>query len=210
MEKKYIIFDFDGTLVDSLNIAIAAGNKLADKYKFKKVQKEDIDCLRGLSVIERCKYISVPVYKLPFWAVEFYSIYRHSIDNLRLFDGMKELLEELVNRGYNLAIISSNSEEIIREFLQRNQIEYFNKIYCSSNLFGKDKVIKKFLNKYNVKKSEAIYVGDEHRDIVACKKNKLKIIWVEWGFDKIEVVKSENPDYIAKKPMDILNIVEAL
>lgn len=206
--SRYIIFDFDGTLVDSENIVIDVCNTLADKHKFKKIIKEDIDYLKGLSVIEKCKFLNVPVYKLPFWAVDFYSLFKSAIDKLNLFDGMQEVLEELNNRGYKLAIISSNSEQIIREFLERNNINYFNKIYCSNNLFGKDKIIKSFLDKYNIKKSSAVYVGDEHRDIIACKKNNLRVIWVQWGFDKYEIIKPENPDYIAKTPEDILDIMD--
>jgi len=206
--NKYVIFDFDGTLADSENIVIDACNTLSEKHKFKKIQNKDIDHLRGLSIIDKCKFLSVPAYKLPFWAIEFYGLFKAAIDNLKLFDGIKELLEELTNRGYNLAIISSNSEEIIREFLKKNNISCFNKIYCSSNLFGKDKVIKNFLKKYDIEKSEAIYVGDERRDIIACKKNKLKVIWVKWGFDKLEGVQSEEPDFVAETPMDILEIVE--
>ncbi|QUH26540.1 HAD-IIIA family hydrolase [Serpentinicella alkaliphila] len=206
--KKYIIFDFDGTLADSENIVISVCNQMAAKHNFSKIKKEDIEYLRGLSLMDKCKFLNVPAYKLPFWAVDFYGLFRAALDSLRLFDGIKELLEELNNKGYNLAIISSNSEDIIREFLKKNEINYFNKIYCSSNLLGKDKVIRSFLKKYNIKNSDAIYVGDELRDIVASKKNDLKVIWVDWGFDKIDVVKYEKPDFIVSSPKDILDVIE--
>ncbi|MCC5911283.1 MAG: HAD-IA family hydrolase [Clostridiaceae bacterium] len=204
---KYMIFDFDGTLVDSQDIAIAAVNQLAEKYNFKRLEKKDIEYLRNLSIPERCKQLKVPMYRLPAIALEFYGVYKSLMKNLNMFDGIRELLDALHNRGYNIAIISSNAEENIREFLQENKIDYIKKIFCSNNVFGKDKMIRRFLKKYKLKNSEVMYVGDEHRDIVACKKTNVEIIWVDWGLDTVEMVKGENPDYIVSTPNEILSIV---
>ena len=52
-----------------------------------------------------------------------------------------------------------------------------------------------------------LYVGDEQRDIVACKKNNVKVIWVSWGFDIHAVIEKENPDFIAQQPADIIEII---
>lgn len=207
---KNVIFDFDGTLVDSKDIGISVFNKLADKHKFKKMKEEDIEYLRKLSIRERCKFLDFPIYKIPFWAVEFYNMYRHSMNSLNMFDGIKDLLDELNKMGYNVSIISSNAEENIKEFLEKNQIDYIKQILCSNNIFGKDKVIRKFLKSNKLKNSDVIYVGDEERDIAACKKVGVKNIWVEWGFDAIDTVKQENPDYIAHTPNAILNIVQSI
>jgi len=208
--SKYIAFDFDGTLVDSQDIAISVVNQLANKHDFKPIEREDIEHLKGLSVFDRCKFLNVPVYKLPFGAPEFYRIYKKSIKNLLFFDGISNLLKELGAMDYNLAIISSNSETIIRDFLKNNQIDNIDQIFCSSNLFGKDKVIKKFLKRNKLKSSELIYVGDESRDVIACKKVGVEVIWVSWGYDSMDTIQEESPDYIAKEPKEILEIVKSL
>ncbi len=207
---KNVIFDFDGTLVDSKGIGISVFNQLAEKYKFKKMKEEDIEYLRKLSIRERCKILDFPIYKIPFWAAEFYNLYKHSMNSLNMFDGIKELLDELNNMEYNVSIISSNAEENIREFLENNQINYIKQILCSNNIFGKDKVIKKFLKSNRLKNSDVIYVGDEERDIDACKKVGVKNIWVEWGFDAIDTIEQKNPDFIANTPDAILNIVQSI
>jgi len=204
---KYVIFDFDGTLVDSKDIAIASINKLSEKYKFKRIIEEEIEHLRKLSIVEKCKALNVPVYKLPIWAVEFYTLYRNAMKSLHMFEGVREMLFELKNRGYEVAIISSNSEQIIREFLKKHKVDIINKIHCSKNIFGKDKIIKRFLSKNKLSSSQVIYVGDEHRDIVACKKNNIKVIWVGWGFDVLETLEDETPDYVVNKPEEILSIL---
>jgi phosphoglycolate phosphatase len=204
---KYVIFDFDGTLVDSQDIAVSVLQQLAEKHHFKKPDRKDIEAMRGLSIAERCKIVGVPIYKLPFWAGECYQLYQQSLKHLRLFDGIVELLNTLRERDFKLAVISSNSEANVREFLRANKIDFFDRVYCSRHIFSKDRMIKKFLHSLKLTNPEVIYVGDEHRDIVACKRLGVKIIWVEWGFDLIELVKRENPDYIVKTPEQILNIV---
>lgn len=204
---KYIIFDFDGTLVDSKSAMLTAWNTIADKHKFKKVKIDEIEELRKISIKERSKRYDFPLYKLPLIMPLFYQTYNQSMKEVTLIEGMKELLESLVTNGYKIAIISSNAKENIEAFLNGQGIEEVSTILCSSRVFGKDKIMNKFLKENQLATSEVIYVGDEERDIVACKKVGIKVIWVEWGYDAFEVVQREQPDYIATEPKDILTII---
>ena len=206
---KYIIFDFDGTLVDSKNVLFTIYNQIAEKHQYKKITHEEIEGLRKLSIKERCRFLQIPMYKIPFLARKFQSQYKDALTNITLLAGIKELLEELTKKGYQLAIISSNSENNIRAFLKENRIDNINQIFCSSNIFGKNKVIGKFLKANKLHHNEVIYVGDEIRDIEASKKCDVKVIWVEWGYDVIERAERALPDYIAKTPHDILTIVQS-
>ncbi|MCL6592073.1 MAG: HAD-IA family hydrolase [Firmicutes bacterium] len=207
---KYIIFDFDGTLVDSKDVTITVLNQMAEKLNFKPLKPEDIEYFRKLPVTDRCKELGIPLYKLPRWAADFYKLYYPLLQNVLLVDGMKEALAEINNHGYRIAVISSNSAEIIQEFLKKNQIDSISQVLSTNRVFGKHRVIKKLLKSSGLKKSEAIYVGDEHRDIRACQKAGIKIIWVAWGFDPLSLAESEAPDYIAHTPNDILPIVNAV
>lgn len=63
---KYIIFDFDGTLVDSKDVFIEAYNQLAEKHNYKQIKNEELEELRKLSIRERCKALNFPMYKIPF------------------------------------------------------------------------------------------------------------------------------------------------
>jgi phosphoglycolate phosphatase len=204
---EYIIFDFDGTLVDSKEAVISAYNQLASKHGFLPMKADMIDELLEMSVLERCKALKFPIYKLPIYAPQLFKYYKEGIKDILFFPGIKETLEELKNRGYKLAVISSNEEENIRDFLNMQGIDYMDDVFCSSSLFGKDKVIKKFLKSFSLKANEVIYVGDEVRDVVACKKTGVKVIWAGWGYEHIEHVKKESPDYMAHEPEDILSIL---
>ncbi|MEY2371109.1 HAD-IA family hydrolase [Lysinibacillus capsici] len=204
---KHIIFDFDGTLADSTAVFASAWNTLAQKYKFKGIELKEIDTLKKLSISERSKLFDFPMYKLPMILPQFYKLYRQSLNDVHLFDGMKELLIEIDKRGYKILIISSNSKENILEFLKMNGIHCVADVLCSNRIFGKDKVMKKFLKEANVDSSDVVYIGDEQRDIVACKKAGVPIIWVEWGYDAKEVVQNEEPEYSVTTPQEILEII---
>ncbi|UII57093.1 HAD-IA family hydrolase [Cytobacillus spongiae] len=205
--RKYVIFDFDGTLADSQEVFVSSLNKLAEKHRFDKVQVEDLEDLKKLSIKERCKMLNFPMYKMPFIIPQMYKLYLDGIRDVKLFNGVKELLAELYAKGYEIAIISSNSEENIRTFLNENQISIVSQVLCSSKIFGKDKLLNRFMKENQLSPSEIIYVGDEERDILACKKAGVDIIWVGWGYDATDMVQEVEPTYKAFEPQDILAII---
>jgi len=207
---KYIIFDFDGTLVDSLDILIKIYNQLAGKYQSNKIEHKDIPYVKGLSIKERCRYLNFKLYKFPLIALDAYKLYRNALKELTMFAGIKELLEKLNEEELGLAVLSTNSDHIIKEFFQHNQINFIKQVVSSNNLYGKEKELKKFLRMHNLKNSEVVYVGDEIRDIIASKRNGIKVIWVSWGYDLWDNVQKEHPDYIANTPEEILDIVHLI
>ena len=205
---KYVVFDFDGTLVDSKAVFISAYNQLADKYRFNKIDEQRIPHLIKLSMRDRMRVLNVPFYKLPVLTAEFISLYKKSIHTIYLIAGMADVLKTLESSGYKTAIISSNAVNSIRQFLQNNQIDFILDIYSSSRVFGKDKAISKFLQKKKLQSTDVIYVGDEERDIIACKKSGIRIVWVAWGFEVKEVVIKSEPHFMAETPAELLEIVQ--
>jgi len=206
---QHVIFDFDGTIADSMNLAVELFNQAAHKYKFNIITEEAYEYLSGLSLLEKCRALNVSLAYIPRAGVEITRNYYRSISAIPLFDGMKEVIVALKQSGYTLSIISSNAGDNIRKFLINNDLDVFDYIYSANNLFGKDKTINSFIKKNHLKKEELVYIGDELRDIVACKANHIKVIAVTWGgFDSLDMLKSANPDYIVNKPSEIIEIIE--
>lgn len=207
---KYIIFDFDGTIADSGRIAFNAINKMSEKHGFDKLEWSQIDKLRAMTVKERSKYMGVPMYKMPLIVPEFYSYYKEEMVDMDINEGIIDLLDNLNNMGYKLAVISSNSEHNIKEFLTKKDVKIFEDIICSKKIFSKDKIINKYLKRKNLSQNEVIYVGDETRDIEACQKSGIKIIWVDWGLDMRDAAAAMNPDYMVSKSEEIYQIIKSL
>jgi len=204
---KHIIFDFDGTLVDSGEIAFKAINSMADKFGFRKIDWEDVDRMRTMSVNERCSYMGVSLIKLPFFAADYYAYYKSHMGDLLMYPGMEDLLCRLHDEGFNLNVISSNEESNIRDYLKKKELDVFNEIICSKHLFQKDRIINKFIKKHGFDHRDILYVGDELRDVEACKRAGIKVIWVDWGLDLFETIEPAFPDFMVSKPSEIYEII---
>lgn len=204
---RHVIFDFDGTIVDSLGVALQLVNQLAHKYNLQPMNNEDLDKLLQLPILERFKAANIPPYQIPRLVLEFTKNYTKTLGYIQVFAGMREVILDLKEQGLVLSIISSNSNHNIRKFLVDNDLNIFDYIYCAKNIFGKEKTIGSLIKKLNLRRSDLIYVGDEVRDIMACQANNIKVIAVTWGLDTQKTLEEANPDYIAHKPAEILDIV---
>jgi phosphoglycolate phosphatase len=192
--EKLIIFDFDGTISNSLDIAYKVYEALSEKYGFKRFTKEEINEFKALSIQERFKRHHISIFKLPKLARKTRNIISDLMHETNPFPEMPELLKELKDKGYKLAIVSSNSKKNILEFLKVHQMISFDHIYGKASFFGKERLMKKALKKF--KNHDSIYVGDELRDIVSSKSVGLKIASVSWGFDDRILLEGAEPDYI--------------
>jgi phosphoglycolate phosphatase len=108
----------------------------------------------------------------------------------------------LNKRGYRLGILTSNSSNNVKSFLRRNNLEYFDFIHSESNLFGKDKVLKRL----KVRLNNLVYVGDETRDVEAGKKCGVKVVAVTWGLSTKEPLFKSRPDWLISDPNELLTI----
>ena len=85
----------------------------------------------------------------------------------------------------------------------------FDFIY-SGTTFGKSKVINKLLNQNNINPQQAIYVGDETRDIEAARKSNIRAIAVSWGFNSKELLAAQNPDFLIHQPNELIDVIGSL
>ena len=197
--KKYIVFDFDGTMADTYNNVLDIANDLK-KDGYKGINFEDIREHGFRYLIQKS---GIPLRKIPKFVYQIKSKLKKE-NNIKLFPGILDVFKEL-NKSYNLGIVSSNSEENVKIVLKRYKIEnLFNFIYSDSFLFGKHLVLKRMCKKYKINPDDIIYVGDEDRDIIASKKAKIKIMAVTWGFNSEKLLKKNKPDYLVNSPKEIL------
>ncbi|KKQ23460.1 MAG: HAD-superfamily hydrolase, subfamily IA, variant 1 [Candidatus Roizmanbacteria bacterium GW2011_GWC2_37_13] len=210
MKIKTIIFDFDGVIADTIPYTLEKTLKiLKEDFNLKKSDKEIILIIRTNSFKEIMRLVGLSILKLPFIVgkitktqEELFEI----IDEIKIIPGIKGLLRRLKKSNIRLVIISSNLKKNIEKFILKNNLTFFDEI-IDSKIFGKTKEINDFLKNNKLKENEVIYIGDEIRDIEACKKVSIKVIGVSWGLQDAKILKKRGADFIAKKPLDILKIV---
>ncbi|RWW92361.1 HAD hydrolase-like protein [Flavobacterium cerinum] len=202
---KYIVFDFDGTLVDSRSIFISLYNELAVKHGYALMTEDNLPHLRSMSISERCKCLNVPLYRIPFLVSAVIKKYKDAIPQLEFNKDIEQLLGSLAMNNIKYAVLSSNSKKNIAQFFELKGIANKN-VYCSRSVFGKHVLLNKFLKEKKLDPSEILYVGDELRDVIACRKSNVKVAWVSWGYDNEQVLKNNKPDHVLHDPADLLKL----
>jgi len=196
--KTMVIFDLDGTLSNNVNQSEIIYQRISERYNMKKLSKEEIRELKTNPGLKRLFELGIPIHKLPKMYKESREIASEFVDECSLISGMKELLINLNDKKIKLAIVSSNSVSNINKFLANNEINIFSFIEGKAKLKGKKRKIKKLLKKNGYKLNEAIYIGDEVRDVLACQSISLEVAAVTWGFETKTKLEKSNPNYIVE------------
>lgn len=213
--KKYIIFDVGGTLIDTCNASFDSFNYVTKKYNlFPSLRKYEtmldgpmIDFFYDIFGFcsKHCKNLSD----------EYYSYFKNNqIKECVPFDGMRELIDELVNKGVRLFAVSSYKESVIKLLMEQTKLEpYFSMILGASTdgvLSSKEDLISKAIKDFPLKdsdKKDIVYIGDQRKDKLAAKINKIDFICAGYGYGDEEFLESMESDKIAenvKKLKDML------
>ena len=210
MTQKTIIFDFDGTIADTVDALVGIANRLAQEFGYIPIAADELAMLKNLSSREIIKYSGISIFKIPFLVKKVKAELKNKIPELKPIPGIKEVLIVLKTEGNRLGIITSNSQENVTEFLRINELDnLFEFIYSGITIFGKTTIINNVLKQQQIKPEAVIYVGDETRDIEASKKAHIKVIAVTWGFNSPEILARQNPDFLIHKPSELLEIVNS-
>jgi phosphoglycolate phosphatase len=206
---RYLLFDFDGTLVDSRAVAFDILNEVAIRHGYPPIRHSEMAVLSRLPLKERLRQYGVPVYKVPKLALELRRRYGERLAHVPVYRGMVPVIREL-NRKYRMSILSSNEPESIRHVLRTAGLELFDPIDASFNLFGKSAKIKSFLRKTGCARQELLYIGDELRDVEASREAGVRCVAVSWGFDSRELLKQGGPNFLIDRPEELPELLRRL
>ncbi|RUT05727.1 phosphoglycolate phosphatase [Dulcicalothrix desertica PCC 7102] len=208
MTTKVIIFDFDGTIADTVDALVSVANRLAADFGYIQITSEELSILRNLTSREIIKYSGISIFKIPFLVKKVKSELKNKIPELKPITGMQEALVELRNQRHRLGIITSNSQDNVAEFLRINNLDnLFEFVYSGVTIFGKTTIINNVLRQKQIKTQEVIYVGDETRDIEASKKANIKVVAVTWGFNSPEALAKQKPNFLINHPSELIHVV---
>lgn len=211
MSKKVIVFDFDGTLADTFDTLAMITNRLALEFGYPPTTPEELPKLRNLSSREIISQSGVSLFKIPFFLKKIREYLHQEILNLKTIPGIPEALVQLKHEGYCLGILTSNSEENVKLFLKKYEMQdLFTFIYSETSLFSKDKPLRKLMKQNHLSSDEIIYVGDETRDIEASKKIQIQVIAVTWGFNSGEILAKHKPDFLIQQPSELIEVLGSL
>ena len=203
--KPLLIFDFDGTLANTLETGIGVFNEIAPEYGLHPVTMTEAQELRKLHTRALLDHLGISRMMAVKLAAHLRKLIHDRMDQVEMIVGTQQMIQELHSAGYRLGILSSNSLENVRTFMQRfGLIDCFGFIEAGVSLFGKPQRIKNVLRKQKVSPREAIYVGDETRDMEAARKSGVCGVAVCWGANGREAMLTEGPDFCIDEPDELL------
>ncbi len=208
--KKVIIFDFDGTVADTLQTVVSVLNSFSRTFKYKFIEQKDVEDLRNKNPEEILKFLEISYLKVPFIARKATSALSTSMSELKPIPDIEAALLYLKSKGYVLGIVTSNSVKNVQTFLQSNDIMYFDFIY-SAGIFKKRRVLHKLAKQYGVvTDGPIIYVGDETRDVDAAKHAGMKVIAVTWGLNARPLLEQHHPDAVIDSPKELATEIKRI
>jgi phosphoglycolate phosphatase len=208
MIYRTIIFDFDGTLADTLEETRKIYNRMAADYKLREVHEDELPQLRHLSLKDLLDHLGIPGRRVPMLLAKGTRLLRGNIASLPLIQGMGEVLPILRPRVQSFGILTSNASENVELFLEAHGIRgLFDFISSTSKLTGKSRHLRAICKTFSLRPQEMLYVGDEIRDLKASQKAGVPVAGVTWGFNSRESLSAEQPQYVLDRPEQFLEII---
>ncbi|EGV16400.1 HAD hydrolase-like protein [Thiocapsa marina] len=202
----HILFDFDGTLVDSLEAAYTAFRQVGPEFGCAPLSRERLERLRGMHALEVVHALGVPMYRLPQLATRMRRAMRADLMETAPIEGIGEVLEMLLQRGHRLGILSSNARASVHEYIRRHRLPGLEAVVGGTGLFGKAGALRRQVRRQGIAAECLIYVGDELRDLEAAREAQVPFAAVAWGYTPLARLAAAGPDYQCRHPRDLLTI----
>lgn len=201
---KTIIFDFDGTIADSFELALEIAAGLTDRTR---IDDAEVQRLRHMPLAKVIRELHIPITRLPRLLLDGRRLMHERISEVHTFAGIPEALKTLHEAGNHMLVISSNSEQNVRSFLRANNLEqYFDGVYGSAALFNKASALKRVIKRNRIDSDNCYYVGDEVRDVVGATKAGVTPVAVAWGYQAPEAFAEHQPFALVTNPQELVAV----
>lgn len=216
LEKKndtLVIFDMDGTILDTITDITNSINYTFNHYKLGTVSQTKVKAALGNGGARLVNDL-LPNQKIKNIdeIIAFYLAYYTENNNTytKPYKGIVEVLEQL-KPNYKLAVVSNKSDHLVKvlnEDLFKGLFDIAIGEQDGLAIKPDPDMINHVLDALEIKPKDAIFIGDSEVDILTGKNAKLPVIAVTWGFrTKNELIKYQ-PEYIIDNVIDMLDIIK--
>ncbi len=198
-DKSLIIFDWDGTLMDSVGLIVDAMRYAAKKHSLT-VTDEATKSIIGIALVDAFPMLFPnDSDKYDELLATYSEYYVKHCDNDKLFDGIKELIQDLHAQGKTLAIATGKKRKGLERVLPNSGIEaFFTTTKTADETAGKPNplMLEQILVETSTRIEDAVFIGDSIHDIRMANAIQMDSIAVSYGCEKADVLAKENPTLI--------------
>lgn len=209
MRYKAVLFDMDGTILDTLDDLTDAVNHTLNKFGYPQITRQQCAQNLGNGARHLIKE-SMPAnadnldemldYYLPYYN-------SHCLVKTYPFDGILPLMKKLADEGVKMAVISNKPDSAAKELSDvffRNIVDFT--IGESKNVKRKPNpdAVLQAIKEFGIDKSECVYVGDTEVDVETAKNAGIDCIAVGWGFRTEDELKKSGADVIVHNCDELL------
>jgi phosphoglycolate phosphatase len=202
-----VIFDFDGTLANSVDLMFNLYNEHADEFGYLPVTMEEIPALRRMSYSKAMRTKNMKARRLPKILMTLSKEMHSRMDEVSPYEGIVAVLHELQGLGFSIGVLTSNQAPLVNTFFKKHKFPEFDFVVSEKTIFGKDKALKRIIKRFGLNNNQVLYVGDEPRDVTASHKAGIQVVGVSWGIAGLEGFEKVSPDKLVHDPKELLDTV---
>ncbi len=215
--KKAVIFDLDGTLLNSIIDIAESMNEVLEKNNFPTHTIDEYKFLIGKG-IDNLAIDSlpnkVPKVDYPKYCKQIREVYdKRWMLKTKPYDGIIELLNELTKRKVKIAILSNKpqnyTELVVKHLLPDWKFDCVLGAREGVPIKPNPQAVIEIIEKFGLMPADFLYVGDTNIDMQTANAAKLTAVGVSWGFRPVKELLAANANYIIDKPMELLNLLSS-
>lgn len=214
MKYELLIFDMDGTILDTLEDLKNSMNYTLRLHNMPERTLDEIRKFVGNGIrrlIEQAVISGTSEDKITEIHMDFMKHYEvHCADFTKPYDGINELIRELRSRGYKTAVVSNKANAAVLELCN----QYFPGLFDLAIGETPDvarkpapDMVNLALDHFKISREKAVYIGDSDVDAATARNSNLDLIAVDWGFRSRECLIEQGAKIIISKPEDMLKYV---
>lgn len=204
-----IITDFDGVLVDSKKIIYKGYVHMMKHYNLKKMSRKEFDEFFNVNFIKNYERLNLDENEKDNARKMVDNYCKQKIKNIKFF---KNIIKTFNNVPKPIAIATSSKYDYVEMKMKNtrlwDKIVYVAHFKSVNNIKPNPESVIQCLDATKISKDRAVFIGDTVQDIKAGKAAGVRqTVAVSWGFEKENELKKHNPDYIAKNPKELEEIL---
>ncbi|WP_320035494.1 HAD family hydrolase [Halarcobacter sp.] len=216
MSNKAVIFDMDGTLLDSLKDIGICTNIVLEEFNLPTHKLENYKDFVGggaMVLLENSTPDDISKETLDKLFNRFIEVYEMSVkDETKPYEGIDELLKALQKRNIKMGILSNKLHKLTVKYYEKFFIEYnMSEVHGQKENIPKkpDPIVAiKIAENLGLECKDILFVGDSDVDILTAKNAGMIAVGVSWGFRGVDELIEHGADYIVKTPQDILELLK--